>query len=155
MIEKLKTFLLDNKGKLIALVIVLAITLYFFPSSKSKTTITTETKSNEVSKWETKTVTTIKGTGKDRVETVSRDTVGTDNKTSDTKTQTIIVNALSRYSVEMIMPLSIVPGSTFLLPDYSQTQVLVGRRILDFPVFVELGTNGHFNQVLVGLRFEF
>lgn len=73
----------------------------------------------------------------------------TQAKTTSTETEKF----LSRYSLEAFLPFPSL--SNFGSPNPLDTQVVVGVRVFDTPIFLEAGSNARLNQAIVGLRIEF
>ena len=72
--------------------------------------------------------------------------------TQSTEQKQVVESFMKNYSVEGLFPVN--PFNP-LLPNPLDTQVNFGMRVFDLPVFAVVGTNGHLNQLMVGLRVEF
>jgi len=149
----------------IIIILVGSLAYHFFkkdPAIITKTLTKVITKVQTVEKvvtkdkvvYVTRTITTHKKDGDVVVEVDhEKDTsqVHADTKSKDitksTVTQKTVETFLKNYSIEAFFPTnSFTPtGGTYMM----------GMRVFTLPVFVEVGTTGHFNQALVGLRLEF
>lgn len=79
--------------------------------------------------------------------------VASTTKTQSTVTEKTVESFMKSYSIEAMFPVN--PLNSTSLPDPLATQVQFGVRLFGTPVWAEIGTNGHLNTVLVGLRVEF
>jgi len=76
-------------------------------------------------------------------------------KTSEAVTisKTEVIKFLSSYSVDVMFPIN--PLQITSAPNLLDTQVSVGIRLFDLPLFTVVGVDLHFNKVLIGARLEF
>lgn len=168
------TTIVNQKSHIIYGVIILivaSVAYHFFKKDPEKivTTLTkTVTQVQTVDKivnkdrivYVDKTITTRKKNGDVIVEV---DHANSDTKTdttvqSKTETQTMVSKTtvqtfMKNYSIEAMFPLD--PLNPAALPNPLDTQISLGVRIFSLPAFAVIGTDGHFNKVLIGLRVEF
>jgi hypothetical protein len=146
------------------IIVVIASVAYHLISAKPKeiikTQIETKVVNNDVVKTQTvfvDRVITTKKTNGDIITEVDHSHITDEfiDKTSskDTISKTEVIKFLSSYSIDVMYPLTLKDITNPILNPLD-TQLLLGVRVFDFPVFVTAGTNLHLNQVIVGLRIE-
>lgn len=83
-------------------------------------------------------------------DTKDKSTIKDDLKSTVTTTE--VIKFMKRYSIDVMYPMSISNIAAFKPLDI---QVMVGVRIFSLPVFATIGTDGHFDKIIVGARMEF
>lgn len=168
------TTLLNQKTHIIygvIIILIASVAYHFFKKDPEKivttlTKIVTQVKTVEqiVTKdkivYVDRTITTHKKDGDIIVEVDhEHDAIVTHSDTKSTQkviesvTKQTVTTFMKNYSLEVMFP--IYNNSFALNTNPLDTQLSVGTRIFSSPLWLVVGTNFHFNQLLIGARTEF
>lgn len=166
-------------GFVIVLCLSLAYSLFFKqPKTITKTEVVTKTVVQVVTKEVIKEVqvkaniatTHTTETKRPDGTTITETTSVLDTSVTNTNSQTTLTNHTqetlvsaksekitnqSTYTLGVLYPLPLTVNALKAPFTVSEVQLVGGVRVFNLPVFVNIGTNMHFNQVLVGLTIEF
>jgi hypothetical protein len=160
-------FIRNNKSHITYILLIVGVIVigYNLLSRKPKEIIKTEFKEKivyrdvvkEKNVYVDRTTTVTKANGDVIVttdKTRSNERVDDKQRISDITVNTEVQKFLSRYSVDAMFPFDV---GSILNPalDPRNIQVMGGIRMGDLPLFLTVGTDGHFNKAIVGLRIEF
>lgn len=163
----LPEFIRNNKSHIVYILLLIGVlgVGYNLFSRKPKEIIKTEFKEKIVYRdvikekkiYVDRTITITKANGDVIVKTdksKSRTKVADKKETSTTVSKVEVQKFLSRYTVDVMFPFN---TGSLMNPSLDPRNIMVmgGMRIGDLPLFLTIGTDGHFDKIIVGVRIEF